>query len=111
MFVTNPRRKGEKMCNLCNLEKTAIAVGDPNLLLNKRSEILRRCRHRDKLVLSNNLTRHRKRRAEEGRQDALDPVQELPDEDAERGPGPEEVPTQGGGRPQRSERVDYRSFF
>ena len=52
----NPRRKGDKICALCNTEKTHIAVGNPDILLNKRNEIMQRCRHRDNLVLSNNLT-------------------------------------------------------
>ena len=60
MFEVHPRQKGEKMCNLCNLEKTSIAIADPSISLNKRSEILQRCRHRDKLVLANNLSRHRR---------------------------------------------------
>ena len=50
-----PRHKGDTVCQLCNLEKTHIATADPTNLLNKRSEILQRCRHRDKLVLTNNL--------------------------------------------------------
>ena len=51
----DPRRKGEKICGLCNTEKTLIAAGDPAILLNKRSEIMERCRHRDSLVLTNNV--------------------------------------------------------
>ena len=51
----NPRRKGERICGLCNTEKTLIAAGDPTILLNKRSEIMERCRHRDGLVLTNNV--------------------------------------------------------
>ena len=30
-------------------------MGDPAVLLNKRSEIMERCRHRDSLVLTNNV--------------------------------------------------------
>ena len=37
----NPRRKGDKICVLCNTEKTHIAVGNPDVLLNKRNEICR----------------------------------------------------------------------
>ena len=33
------------------MEKTHIAVGDPAIILNKRGEIIERCRHRDALVL------------------------------------------------------------
>ena len=33
----HPRRKGDKICGLCNTEKTNIAIGDPSVLLNKRS--------------------------------------------------------------------------
>ena len=54
-----PRRKGEKICGLCNMEKIHIAVGDPAVILNKRSEIMERCRHRDALVLINDLRRER----------------------------------------------------
>ena len=56
----NPRRKGERICGLCNMEKTYIAAGDPAVLLNKRTEIMERCRHRDNLVLTNNLSRERR---------------------------------------------------
>ena len=52
----NPRRKGDKICGLCNSEKTHIAVGNPDVLLNRRHEIMQRCRHRDNLVLSNNFS-------------------------------------------------------
>ena len=62
--ITNakPQKKGELICSLCNIEKTQIAIANPSTSLNKRSEILQRCRHRDKLVLSNNLSSHHVRR-------------------------------------------------
>ena len=51
-----PRRKGDKICRLCNTEKTHIAIGDPSILLNKRNELMNRCRHKDSLVLTNDLS-------------------------------------------------------
>ena len=40
-------------CNLCQQEKLAIALHDGNNLLNKRNEIVSRCRHRSKYKLEN----------------------------------------------------------
>ena len=40
-----------KSCMLCNLEKTLILTSNHNNLLNKRSELLNKCRHRDKFLL------------------------------------------------------------
>ena len=40
-------------CRLCNLEKTLILFNSYHNLLNKRSELLNRCRHRKKHTLSN----------------------------------------------------------
>ena len=125
MFEVNPRQKGEKMCNLCNLEKTSIAIADPTTSLNKRSEILQRCRHRDKLVLANNLSQHRRRTFGSSRPEVLDPVRESEEpglevnvvtEDAERigareQDHEEELSDVRSARPLRKERVDYRSFY
>lgn len=44
---------GDKRCNLCLEEKMCIMRADPNNLLNKRSEIFSKCRHRNKHRLSN----------------------------------------------------------
>ena len=58
----DPRKKGDRLCGLCNTEKTLIAVGDQSVFLNKRKEIMTRCRHRDTLVLTNNLNKHNTQR-------------------------------------------------
>ena len=46
----NPRTKA---CKLCNLEKTLIMTSTDSNLLNGRSEIMNKCRHRAKFLLSN----------------------------------------------------------
>ena len=45
-------RRGDRHCQLCNAEKTFIALQDENGL-NKRSEILERCKHKDPHFLEN----------------------------------------------------------
>ena len=40
-------------CRLCNMEKTLILFNQEDELLNKRSELLNKCRHRKKHTLSN----------------------------------------------------------
>ena len=57
-----PRGRGDKYCQLCLSEKAFILRSDPVRTLNKRSELLRRCRHRDCLVLGNLYTRSYVRR-------------------------------------------------
>ena len=42
---------GSKHCDLCLTEKLLIAKADPRTLLNKRSEIVSKCRHRNKFTL------------------------------------------------------------
>ena len=42
---------GIKRCDLCLTEKLLIAKADPRTLLNKRSEIVWKCRHRNKFTL------------------------------------------------------------
>ena len=42
-----------RMCHLCLLEKTFIATADSRKALNKRNEIISKCRHRDKTLLKN----------------------------------------------------------
>ena len=42
---------GSKNCNLCIAEKYAILRSDPNITLNKRTEIVGKCRHRAKFKL------------------------------------------------------------
>ena len=41
-----------KKCSLCTLEKTMILMSDHKFPLNKRSEILSKCRHREKFLLN-----------------------------------------------------------
>ena len=47
-----PYRCGTKVCNLCLAEKVAIARCNHKGLLNKRTELLGKCRHRIKFKLS-----------------------------------------------------------
>ena len=46
-----PYKCGSKTCNLCLSEKLQIFQADPNKLLNKRSELVSKCRHRSKFKL------------------------------------------------------------
>ena len=45
---STPYNCGSRRCDLCLSEKLAIALTNPNLLLNKRSEMVSSCRHRSK---------------------------------------------------------------
>ena len=47
----SPYNKSSKKCDLCISEKLLIAKADPKTLLNKRSEIISKCRHRNKFRL------------------------------------------------------------
>ena len=47
----SPYTSGSKRCDLCLTEKLLIAKADPKTLLNKRSEIVSKCRHRNKFTL------------------------------------------------------------
>ena len=40
-----------RICHLCLMEKTHISLADPRTTLNKRNEIVAKCRHRDKVLL------------------------------------------------------------
>ena len=42
---------GSRKCDLCICEKLLIARGDPYVLLNKRDELVSKCRHRNKFTL------------------------------------------------------------
>ena len=42
---------GSSKCDLCLTEKLAIALADKNGLLNRRSEIISKCRHKNKFML------------------------------------------------------------
>ena len=44
---------GTRKCDLCLTEKMIIARSDPKKLLNKRTELVSKCRHRNKFLLSN----------------------------------------------------------
>ena len=46
-----PFQCGAKRCNLCLYEKLSILLSDPNSLLNKRSELISKCRHKNKYKL------------------------------------------------------------
>ena len=45
--------KKTRSCQLCLSEKTLISLADPSKSLNKRSEIISKCRHKDKILLRN----------------------------------------------------------
>ena len=47
---------------MCLSEKVLIATADREISLNERSEVMRRCRHRDKFFLTNSLSNHSRRR-------------------------------------------------
>ena len=46
-------KQGNDHCNLCLAEKFAILTADPKTTLNKRTELINKCRHRNKLKLKN----------------------------------------------------------
>ena len=46
-----PHHPGSKTCNLCLEEKLAIIQADPTSTLNKRSELIGKCRHKSKFKL------------------------------------------------------------
>ena len=46
-------RSGAKKCNLCLAEKMLILNGEKEHLLNKRTEILAKCRHTNKYCATN----------------------------------------------------------
>ena len=48
---THPYMCGTKRCDLCITEKVLIALSDPNIFLNKRDEIVSKCRHKNKFKL------------------------------------------------------------
>ena len=114
-----PKKKGEKLCRLCNLEKTLIAIG-PNNLLNHRSEILQRCRHKDALVLTNNYRGPTRRRQEIHHVSTDSSAQRFdlsvpgrpPDEPSDNSGSVEEDEIGDQGRPIRTgSQVDYSRFF
>ena len=58
--VTNPYTRGSKQCSLCLTEKATIARWDLSLMLNKRSEVMKKCWHKPPHMLNNFLatTKH-----------------------------------------------------
>ena len=49
----SPYKCGTRKCDLCLSEKVAIVRADPKFLLNKRTELVSKCRHRNKFLLHN----------------------------------------------------------
>ena len=47
---------GMKQCHLCLSEKLTILLAKPDTLLNKRSELVAKCRHRNKFKLNKFVT-------------------------------------------------------
>ena len=47
-----PYQPGSKICDLCLVEKTVIALADPQTTLNSRNEILFKCKHKINFSLS-----------------------------------------------------------
>ena len=50
---SNPYINGTKKCNLCTTEKLHIINSDNNNTINKRSELISKCRHENKYYLIN----------------------------------------------------------
>ena len=50
---TPPYQCGSRRCRLCQSEKLTIFQADNRTLLNKRSELISKCRHRNKYKLKN----------------------------------------------------------
>ena len=42
---------GTRRCDLCLTEKIIIALADPKVILNKRNELISKCRHMSKFIL------------------------------------------------------------
>ena len=49
----SPYKRGSRRCDLCLTEKLKIMREDPALLLNKRSELVSKCRHKNKFIVVN----------------------------------------------------------
>ena len=47
----SPYRCGSKRCDLCFSEKVSINCADKDTLLNKRTELISKCHHRNKFLL------------------------------------------------------------
>ena len=115
------------MCQLCLTEKVLIATANPTTSLNERSEITRRCRHRDNLVLTNFLSNHSQQQEriveEEEDQGGQEEEDELEGEDLqtreeedvnrrnESDNDPEEEEVEGGRRLRKGRMTSYKQFF
>ena len=53
--TAKPYSSGAMHCQLCLAEKLAILWADPDTTLNKRSELVAKCRHRNRYKLSKSL--------------------------------------------------------
>ena len=51
---STPYMNGSKVCNLCSDEKLFILEADPKKMLNEKSELISKCRHRAKFILKYN---------------------------------------------------------
>ena len=51
--TATPYKGGTRKCDLCLSEKVAIVRANPNGLLNKRMELISKCRHRNKFIIGN----------------------------------------------------------
>ena len=54
----SPYQCGSKRCDLSLSEKVSIICADPDTLLNKRTELISKCRHRNKFLLAKVNSRH-----------------------------------------------------
>ena len=50
---SRPYKCGSRKCDLCTSEKFEILKSDPSKILNRRTEIANKCRHRSKFKLRN----------------------------------------------------------
>ena len=51
----SPHQCNSKRCDLCMSEKFSIICADPDTLRNKRTELISKCRHRNKILLVRNI--------------------------------------------------------
>ena len=57
---SHPYKNGSKRCNLCITEKLHIINADETNSINKRSELISKCRHENKFYLRNYKTSRKK---------------------------------------------------
>lgn len=51
--TAQPYRCGSRRCDLCLTEKVIIVTSDPDKCINKRDELVSKCRHQNKYKLKN----------------------------------------------------------